>query len=163
MQMSDVLLRDLADLKNDGRLTREGFAVAMHLIQKKLAGKEIPSTLPTGLIPPSMRGNPTSPAPAPLAPVHELQDLLWDDDTPASAPLPPVLQPQRTGTMQSPAQVLQPQRTGPLSAQNTGGVQQRVASPPPQRFASPARQFSPPPTNDPFGNSSCMFFIKLTV
>ena len=38
------LCRDLADMNNDGRLTRDGFAVAMHLIQGKLAGKELPAT-----------------------------------------------------------------------------------------------------------------------
>ena len=44
----------LADLNNDGRLTRDGFAVAMHLIQGKLAGKEVPTRLPPTLVPPSM-------------------------------------------------------------------------------------------------------------
>ncbi|KAF8461190.1 hypothetical protein DFH94DRAFT_96254, partial [Russula ochroleuca] len=41
----DVLasIWDLADLNNDGRITRDGFAVAFHLIQGKLTGKEIPT------------------------------------------------------------------------------------------------------------------------
>jgi len=47
--------RDLADINGDGGLTRDGFAVALYLIQKKLAGTDIPTSLPPSLIPPSMR------------------------------------------------------------------------------------------------------------
>lgn len=36
--------RDLADSEHDGRLTRDDFAVAMHLIRQKLAGKELPTS-----------------------------------------------------------------------------------------------------------------------
>lgn len=58
--------RDLADMSNDGKLTRDGFAVALHLITGKLAGKEVPSTLPTSLIPPGMRkGVAAAPVPTP--------------------------------------------------------------------------------------------------
>jgi len=42
--------RDLADLNNDGRLTRDGFAIAFHLIQGRLNGNEIPTTLPPSFI-----------------------------------------------------------------------------------------------------------------
>jgi epidermal growth factor receptor substrate 15 len=75
--------RDLADINRDGRLTRDGFAVAMHLIQGKLAGKDIPTVLPATLIPPSTRmdgASPFYPSPA--------QDLLGDDTPPHSATLP---------------------------------------------------------------------------
>ncbi|KAL4074701.1 hypothetical protein V8B97DRAFT_1951878 [Scleroderma yunnanense] len=76
---------DLADINSDGRLTRDGFAVAMHLIQGKLSGKDIPSTLPPTLVPPSMR----TPVPSFSAPPNQLseplRDLLWDDSTPSSA------------------------------------------------------------------------------
>jgi epidermal growth factor receptor substrate 15 len=76
------LCRDLADINNDGRLTRDGFAVAMHLIQGTLAGKEIPGSLPQSLIPPSMRTNGAAP---PQEPVN----LLWDETPPPSAsPVP---------------------------------------------------------------------------
>ncbi|KAF5372949.1 hypothetical protein D9758_001736 [Tetrapyrgos nigripes] len=85
---------DLSDLNNDGRLTREGFAVAMHLIGKKLAGSELPTTLPQSLIPPSMRANGAIPASSPFQPVQQPQELPKDlfsfDDTPlASATSPP--------------------------------------------------------------------------
>ncbi|KAG6833491.1 hypothetical protein H0H87_006063 [Tephrocybe sp. NHM501043] len=83
---------DLADINNDGRLTRDGFAVAMHLIQKKLAGNDIPSSLPPTLIPPSLRGttvaSPFAPPPQQQAIQEPARDLLWDDTPPASATVP---------------------------------------------------------------------------
>ena len=102
----DFVSRDLADINNDGRLTRDGFAVAMHLIQGKLAGKDIPATLPPTLVPPSMRINgPASPfaitsQPQPTESIH---DLLWDDSPPASTVK---TQPQ------SQSNLFQPQTTG---------------------------------------------------
>lgn len=79
--------RDLADINNDGRLTRDGFAVAVYLIQKKLAGTDIPATLPPSLIPPSMRTSHVSsfPPPPPHRPAEPAKDLLWDDTPPSSA------------------------------------------------------------------------------
>lgn len=96
--------RDLADLNNDGRLTRDGFAVAFHLIQGKLSGKEIPTTLPASLMPPSMRAV-TAPATSPFQqpPSDSLNDLLWEDSPVTSQPQSAILQPQRTGHTQSPA------------------------------------------------------------
>ncbi|KIJ17083.1 hypothetical protein PAXINDRAFT_73420 [Paxillus involutus ATCC 200175] len=89
---------DLADINNDGCLTRDGFAVAMHLIQDKLSGKEIPETLPLSLVPPSMRSNDHS---APHAqPFESIRDLLWDDSPPISTVHTQphnTLQPQSTG------------------------------------------------------------------
>ncbi|CAG8488332.1 4833_t:CDS:10 [Ambispora leptoticha] len=46
---------DLANVTKSGRLTRDEFAVAMHLIYKKKAGGVLPTTLPPSLIPPSIR------------------------------------------------------------------------------------------------------------
>ena len=40
-------------MDHDGRLTREEFAVVMYLIRSKLAGREIPDTLPPSLVPPA--------------------------------------------------------------------------------------------------------------
>lgn len=53
----DVLAHvwDLADIRGEGRLNREEFAVAMRLIQDKLAGKELPGSLSMGMVPPSLR------------------------------------------------------------------------------------------------------------
>lgn len=151
--------RDLADLHNDGCLTRDGFAVAMHLIQGKLAGKGIPASLPLSLIPPAMRGAQQASAPAPPAPAsgpaNEIQDLLWDDE-PVSTPAPKSppsaapssftpLQQQSTGQFAP----LQPQSTGHLSQQATGASAQTARMPPPipQRNTDPfgAPSFAPPP------------------
>ncbi|KZT74249.1 hypothetical protein DAEQUDRAFT_807913 [Daedalea quercina L-15889] len=52
---------DLADTNTDGRLTRDEFAVAMHLIHEKLKGKDLPRTLPPSLLPPSLRQPPPLP------------------------------------------------------------------------------------------------------
>ncbi|TFK55038.1 hypothetical protein OE88DRAFT_1653662 [Heliocybe sulcata] len=151
----DVLAQiwDLADMNNDGRLTRDGFAVAMHLIQAKLAGKDIPASLPLSLIPPSMRGKvnaaPFAVPPSSPPAVEPLRDLLWDD-TPASA------------TSATPT--LQPQRTGALSPQHTAAATPSFSSPAPapSAFASPAPTGSaygtpasaPFSQADPFGNSA---------
>jgi epidermal growth factor receptor substrate 15 len=115
---SHPLHRDLADLNNDGRLTRDGFAVAFHLIQGKLSGKEIPTVLPASLMPPSMR-TATSPT-APLfqqPPSDSLSDLLWEDSPVTSQPQSAIL--QRTGHSQSPA-ISAPQNQG----QSTFGMSQ---------------------------------------
>ncbi|KAJ1673635.1 hypothetical protein EV182_004851, partial [Spiromyces aspiralis] len=54
---------DLADINHTGKLSRDEFAVAMHLINSKLAGKELPASLPSLLVPPSMRAHPAVGAP----------------------------------------------------------------------------------------------------
>ncbi|KAF7800250.1 hypothetical protein EIP86_011497 [Pleurotus ostreatoroseus] len=107
----DVLAQiwDLADLNNDGRLTRDGFAVAMHLIQHKLSGKDLPSTLPLTLIPPSMRN--AAPAQPPRPPVPDaIKDLIWDETPPQSATAaqaPPVFPPPPTSSTISPQHTAQ--------------------------------------------------------
>ena len=99
-------------MKNDGRLTEESFAVAMHLTNQVLAGKLLPDTLPVSLVPPSFR----SELGMPPAVQHGLivsetqKDLfdLFEEATPASAPVQPQpVQSQHTG-----ATAFQPQYTG---------------------------------------------------
>ncbi|OQR72174.1 EH domain-containing protein 1-like [Tropilaelaps mercedesae] len=46
----------LSDLDDDGWLDADEFALAMHLINIKLGGHDLPSVLPDHLIPPSKRG-----------------------------------------------------------------------------------------------------------
>ena len=46
----------LSDIDKDGMMDSDEFALAMHLINIKLEGNEIPSELPDHLIPPSKRG-----------------------------------------------------------------------------------------------------------
>jgi hypothetical protein len=45
----------LADVDHDGMLDDDEFALAMHLISIKLDGHDLPTTLPTHLVPPSKR------------------------------------------------------------------------------------------------------------
>lgn len=70
---SKSIYRDLADINKDGHLTRDGFAIAMHLIHGKLAGKEVPKSLPPSLIASFMRSNGTSPS---FMSVSKLQDSV---------------------------------------------------------------------------------------
>ncbi|WFD31031.1 hypothetical protein MSPP1_002060 [Malassezia sp. CBS 17886] len=49
---------DLADITQDGTLTRDEFAVAMHLINEKIAGRPLPEQLPADLVPSSLRAQP---------------------------------------------------------------------------------------------------------
>lgn len=101
---SHTMHRDLADLNNDGHLTRDGFAVAFHLIQGKLSGKKIPHILPASLIPPSMRAvSASTVSPFQQPPSDSLNDLLWEDSPVISQPQSVILQPQQTGHTQSPA------------------------------------------------------------
>lgn len=46
----------LADVDKDGMLDSDEFALAMHLINIKLDGHDIPAELPSHLVPPSKRG-----------------------------------------------------------------------------------------------------------
>ncbi|XP_030015316.1 epidermal growth factor receptor substrate 15-like 1 isoform X3 [Sphaeramia orbicularis] len=46
---------DLSDVDKDGRLDKEEFIVAMHLVYRTMEKEPVPSTLPVSLIPPSKR------------------------------------------------------------------------------------------------------------
>ncbi|KAI8354042.1 hypothetical protein BD560DRAFT_484518 [Blakeslea trispora] len=80
---------DLADTKQRGALSRDEFAVAMHLIHQKLAGKPLPQTLPKTLVPPSQQqpqsspfGNAVAPSPSIFAsPTPQSNRSLIDDTT----------------------------------------------------------------------------------
>ncbi|KAI8957931.1 hypothetical protein F5Y11DRAFT_337850 [Daldinia sp. FL1419] len=69
---------DLADINSEGRLTRDTFAVAMHLIRQQRSRRDmpLPTTLPPNLIPPSLRNQqprpPVGPSPfdAPASPTQ---------------------------------------------------------------------------------------------
>lgn len=56
---SVVFVRALADTRQMGKLTREQFSLAMHLIQQKVSkGVDPPQSLTPDMIPPSERGTP---------------------------------------------------------------------------------------------------------
>ncbi|GAA5845849.1 hypothetical protein JCM9279_002399 [Rhodotorula babjevae] len=112
---------DLADVQNAGHLTRETFAVAMHLLKRALSAPNtpLPDSLPTELVPPSMRQQQQQQPQQPSGPQRDLLDLLDEDDDASSS-------------ARAPVQTMQPQRTGTLSPQSTG--QQPLA---PMRAMSP--------------------------
>lgn len=56
---------DLADIRQSGTLSKDEFAVAMHLINKRLTGGSLPSVLPQTLVPPS------TPVLPPFSPVQK--------------------------------------------------------------------------------------------
>ncbi|KAL7414092.1 hypothetical protein BDY24DRAFT_414779 [Mrakia frigida] len=72
---------DLADIRKEGNLTRDEFAVAMYLIRSKISGKGLPESLPASLVPPSLR---QASAAAPAAAAQDLFDA-FGDSPPASA------------------------------------------------------------------------------
>ena len=104
----DVLAQiwDLADINSEGQLNRDEFAVAMYLIKQQRSKRDgrdvLPQSLPSNLIPPSMRRQPIAPQ-QPTAPVFDnasnisapksaAEDLFGLDAF--SAPSSPPLQPQ---------------------------------------------------------------------
>jgi len=80
---------DLADIDHSGGLSKDEFAIAMHLTRAKLAGVELPIALPDSLKPPLVTEDPfashedevPAPAPAPALPSGA--------STSAPAPEPP--------------------------------------------------------------------------
>ncbi|KIY35430.1 UBA/TS-N domain-containing protein [Cryptococcus gattii E566] len=100
---------DLADIRKEGKLTRDEFAVAMHLINLKLAGQEIPTSLPVSLVPPSLREE-YGPGKQEVLQSSATKDLfdLFADEPPASAskaasPAPPQPQASTPAAAQPPA------------------------------------------------------------
>lgn len=131
--------RDLADIRHEGKLTRDEFAVAMHLINTKLAGQDVPTTVPNSLIPPSLReeyGAGSQEVLAGQGPSSVTKDLfdLFDD------PPQPVKQAPPPAPDQAPARPPPPQ-PAPFSPA-------AFLPPPPSRrsTAQDQRQMSPVPT-----------------
>ncbi|WVR03606.1 hypothetical protein IAU60_000598 [Kwoniella sp. DSM 27419] len=123
---------DLADIRKEGKLTRDEFAVAMHLINTKLAGQDIPSSLPNSLVPPSLRdtyGNGAQEVLGnqPSSATKDLFDLFGDDEAaPTPTPKPASPQPpQQPPQTQSFAAAFMPQQvqappSRQMTAQSTG-------------------------------------------
>ncbi|KIW62064.1 hypothetical protein PV05_02115 [Exophiala xenobiotica] len=78
----------LSDPNNKGRLNMDEFAVAMHLIYRKLNGYPVPNRLPPELIPPSTRNFNTS--------IDTVKSLL-SQDAESRKQSGAFLQPQKTG------------------------------------------------------------------
>lgn len=133
---------DLADIRQEGRLNRDEFSVAMYLIRQQRSKQgDLPQVLPPALMPPSLRGQvrpPTavsafdSPPPAqppvqrpePPKPVSAMDDLFGLDSSPSPAPLPaqltgaPAPATDPFGGSASPAAPTSPARMSPTP---TGG------------------------------------------
>ncbi|WWC58122.1 uncharacterized protein I303_100657 [Kwoniella dejecticola CBS 10117] len=116
---------DLADIRKEGKLTRDEFAVAMHLINGKLAGQDVPSSLPNSLVPPSLRdtyGNGAQEVLSSQGPSSATKDLfdVFGDDEPAPTPKATSPQPQQQAQSQpfSTAAFL-PQPPAPPSRRST--------------------------------------------
>lgn len=132
---------DLSDIRHEGKLDRDMFAVAMHLINNKLAGKDLPASLPNSLVPPSLRqefggGQQEVLDNGPSNATKDLFDLFADDPPPPAAQqaAPTAFGQNQTQTQPFSAGGFSAQ---PLQAQGTGqGV--------------PSRQLSPAPTGNRF-------------
>ncbi|KAB7495728.1 Epidermal growth factor receptor substrate 15-like 1, partial [Armadillidium nasatum] len=74
-QMVLAHIWNLCDMKQTGKLTSEQFALAMWLIQQKIAGVDPPSTLTPEMIPPTMRPKPTTEPPVVAKPTYSNPEL----------------------------------------------------------------------------------------
>ncbi|KAF2627035.1 hypothetical protein BU25DRAFT_368672 [Macroventuria anomochaeta] len=84
---------DLADINSEGQLSKDEFAVAMYLIRQQRKGDQLPQTLPSNLIPPSLRTRANQQAPAvappPPQPKSAADDLFGLDAFSAPEPASP--------------------------------------------------------------------------
>lgn len=148
--LSEVMLAniwDLADIRSEGILNRDEFAVAMYLIrQQRTKQGDLPQTLPANLMPPSMRGQarpstatnafdappplstPIQPPPPPK-PASALDDLFGLDSSPAQPAPSPAPAPAATNDpFAGSASPLPPTSPGKLSPNPTGGFKPFVPS-----------------------------------
>lgn len=94
----------LSDPNNRGRLDMDEFAVAMHLIYRKLNGYPVPARLPPELVPPSTRNFNSS--------INTVKGLLSQDAESRKAS-GAFLQPQKTGVSYLKAHSLRGQTSSP--------------------------------------------------
>jgi len=82
---------ELADANHDGRLTKDEFAVAMHLILENLRGKEIPAVLPPFLSTPfgQPHVSPNLSTQTDIVPVASPPPSFADEATRSDTPPPP--------------------------------------------------------------------------
>lgn len=135
---------DLADIRSEGILNRDEFAVAMYLIrQQRSKQTELPQTLPPNLMPPSMRGQarpstatnafdvppqttPVQPPPPPK-PASALDDLFGLDSSPSQPATTQAPAPTNDPFAGS-ASPIPPTSPAKLSPTTTGGFKPFVPS-----------------------------------
>ncbi|KAJ3097983.1 hypothetical protein HDU97_004377 [Phlyctochytrium planicorne] len=85
---------DLSHISKNGKLSKEEFAVAYHLIKQVLSGTPLPDTLPPSLVPPKLRPT-TQPSPTAMPPLPDLSSraTVMGAPTQRSAPPPPSMAP----------------------------------------------------------------------
>ena len=137
---------DLADINSEGQLNRDEFAVAMYLIRQqrsKTTGRDVlPQSLPSKLIPPSMRRQPVAPQ-QPTAPT-------FDNAANITAPKSASEDLFGLDAISSPtAAPLQPKSTGDSSAYATPPRDQSSPAPP----AAQSSHFKPFVPSSSFGQS----------
>lgn len=142
---------DLSDVRSEGRLNREEFAVAMYLIRQQRSGAPLPAFLPAALIPPSMRGQGQQPQPPSLPPTAAFDnttslpqaslpqasksaadDLFGLDSSPTKPTAAPAQNVQTTGSsvrgpfdndpFNDKAATFTPQTTGPVQNQQSSSM-----------------------------------------
>ncbi|KAF2016534.1 hypothetical protein BU24DRAFT_422883 [Aaosphaeria arxii CBS 175.79] len=154
----DVLagIWDLADINSEGQLSRDEFAVAMYLIrQQRNPGKQLPTTLPPNLVPPSMRNQvrsqparPTQdshiPAFAPPQQPKSAADDLFGLGDAFSDPVPPAAAPaqvqQSTGGS---APFSKPFDSDPFASKAASPTSPHPFAPAPRNPASTFKPFMP--------------------
>ena len=158
----DVLAQiwDLADINSEGQLNRDEFAVAMYLIKQQRSKRDgrdvLPQSLPSNLIPPSMRRQPIAPQ-QPTAPVFDnasnisapksaAEDLFGLDAF--SAPSSPPLQPQNRNVGDSAYTATPPRNTSSPVLQQ---VQQQQSQT--QPFPQQQSHFKPFVPSSSFGQA----------
>ncbi|KAF9467785.1 hypothetical protein BDZ94DRAFT_1247709 [Collybia nuda] len=102
---------DLADINNDNRLTRDEFAVATHLIKRRLSGAPLPFSLPHSLVPPSLR----STIKRPKSSIQSLPNSPAIEDRPK----PNRLTKPRSETLYAPRPPIPPKPTSILKARHS--------------------------------------------
>lgn len=138
---------DLADIRKEGKLTRDEFAVAMHLINVKLSGQEIPTSLPVSLVPPSLREE-YGPGKQEVLQSSATKDLfdLFADEPPASKAASPA--PQAPAQAQAPTRAPVPAPAPAPAAAQPPALPARSISQQPQPQA-PQTSFLPQPPPPP--------------
>lgn len=151
------LIRNLADIDGDGRLTRDEFCVAMYYVDVAKSGKPVPSTLPPEVIPPACR----KPAPSAAQPAPNAAQPAPN----VAQPAPHVAQPapNPAPVAEKPVSLPRPTSKPPSDATRVPAIQPptvaaarrlpTASAAPPPAAAAPTK----PAAVDPFGMDPLAF------
>lgn len=128
----------------------------MHLINTRLAGSEVPNSLPESLVPPSLRGQSVPAPPAHTEPQKDLLSLLDDDNPPPVSSQGAFVAPSAptSGPGSVTASPRQPTGFEPTGSKHTGTNQSdRSTVPAGSTFPDNPFDQPPPTTFHTFGNA----------